>query len=238
MPAAIIGGVGAAAGGIASGKGASKAAKIQAQATVQQTAALQAMYATNKDLMTPTFDRGEAAQSRVQSLLGLSGGDGADAQAILAQTPGYQFAVRQGLAATNANAYASGSGNSGAALKALQDRGSGIATQNYNNYVGQLGDVANRGVSAMNGLVSQGNYTTGAINQQTQGNADSQSANAVFQGNNIANVIKGISGSAASAFGSSYGNVGKPLDTAMLGQGSAYTQRPIGLLTSGWGGAI
>ncbi len=237
MPAAIIGGVGAAAGGIANGKGASKAAKIQAQATAQQTAALQAMYNTNKQLMTPTFDRGEAAQSRIQSLLGLSGGDGADAQAILAQTPGYQFALRQGLAATNASAYASGSGNSGAALKALQDRGNGLAQQNYNNYVDQLGDVANRGVSAMNGLVSQGNYTTGAINQQTQGAADSAASNAAYQGQNLANIIKGVANAGASAFGSSYGS-GKPLDRTALGQGGGYEQRPVSLLTSGWGGAI
>ena len=237
MPAAVIGGAAAIGGGIASGKGAKKAAQIDAKARADQTAALQSMYNTNKGLMTPTFDRGEAAQARVQSLLGLSGGDGSDPQALLAQTPGYQWALRQALAATNASAYASGSGNSGAALKALQDRGNGLAQQTFNNYVGQLGDVANRGVSAMNGLVSQGNYTTGAINQQTQGAADSAAANAVFQGNNIANVLKGVAGAGASAFGSSYGS-GKPLDTTTLGQGGGYVQRPVGMLTSGWGGAI
>lgn len=210
MPAAIVGAgisaVGSVAGGIASGKGASKAAEIQKQASEEQTAALQSMYNNNVSLMRPTYDNGQQAQTRLNSLLGLPGGDGSDPQATLAATPGYQFALNQSLAATNANAYAAGLGNSGAALKALQDRAAGLASNNYNTYVNQLGSVADRGVTAMNGLVSQGNYTTGAENAVTQANANSQSANAVYQGQNLANVIKGISDSAGKAFGSSYGS--------------------------------
>ncbi len=57
----------------------------------------------------------------------------------------------------------------------------------------------------MNGLVSQGNYTTGQINQQTQSGADAQAANAVFQGNNLANIFKGVANAGGQAFGSSYG---------------------------------
>lgn len=209
MPAALIGAgvsaVGSVAGGIASGKGAKKAAQIQANAASQQTAALQQMYDTNRALMTPTFDRGDAAQSRIQDLLGLSGNN-AEATAMLATTPGYQFAVDQAMKATNANAYASGLGNSGAALKALQDRANGLATQNYNTYVGQLGSVADRGVSAMNGLVSQGNYTTGATNQVTQAGADNAAAAAVYQGNNLASILRGVASAGGQAFGSSYSN--------------------------------
>ncbi len=206
MASAAIGAAGSVAGGIASGKGASKAAKIQAASQDKQTAALQAMYNTNKDLMMPTYDNGTAAQSRLQSLLGLSGGDGSDAQAVLAATPGYQFNLQQGLAATNAGAYASGLGNSGAALKSLQDRGASIASQTYNNYVGQLSTVADRGVTAMGGLVSQGNSTTQAVNSSTQAGADAASANAAFQGNNLANIIKGVASAGSQAMGSSYGS--------------------------------
>lgn len=230
MPAAIIGGVATVAGGVASGKGASKAASIQADATNKQTAALTAMYQTNKGLMMPTYDAGQAAQARQQTLLGLSGGDGADAQKVLSETPGYQFAVRQSLAAANAGAYSSGLGNSGAALKALQDRGNNLATQNYNTYVGQLGQVADRGVTAMQGLVQQGNSTTQQTNAVTQNGADSQSANAVYQGNNLANVIKGLSGSAGQAFGSSYA----PTTTHTVG-GSPVSNNLFNLLSKGNG---
>lgn len=201
---AVVGAAGSVAGGIASGKGAKKAAQIQAQSAAQQTAALQQMYNTNKELMTPTFDRGDAAQQRIQSLLGLSGGDGADVQKALETMPGYQYQLQQGLAATNAGAYASGQGNSGAALKSLQDRGNGLASQYFGTAISQLGSVADRGVTAMNGLVSQGNYTTGAQNTVAQAGADAASANAVYQGQNIANVIKGVAGAAGQAYGSSY----------------------------------
>lgn len=207
MPAAIlapaIGAVGSVAGGVASGKGAKKAAQQQAQAQASQTAALQAMYRENVTRIQPTYDRGEAAAIQQQNLLGL-GGDPTAAQATLAATPGYQFNLRQTLASANANAYAGGLGNSGAALKALQDRATGLASNTYNTYVGQLGSVADRGVTAMNGLVGQGNVTTGAINQSTQAGADASSANAVYQGNNLANIIKGVASAGGQAFGSSY----------------------------------
>lgn len=218
MPAAAIGAVGSVAGGIASGKGASKAAKIQAQSTREQTAALESMYNTNTALMRPTFDNGAAAQSRLNTMLGLPDGDGSDAAATLASTPGYQFQQQQAASAVNANAYARGMGNSGAALKALQDRSSGLAAQNYNTYVNQVGSVADRGVTAMNGLVSQGNLTTGATNAVNQNGADSAAANAVYQGQNIANTLKGLAGSAGEAFGSSYAPANTSPGAGMTGQ--------------------
>jgi len=210
MPAAAIGAgigaVGSVAGGVASGKGASKAAKIQAQAQREQTAALQRLYGENVARMTPAFDRGDDAQARIQTMLGLSGGDGANAQEILTETPGYRFAVSEALKGVNANAAASGMLQSGAAMRALEDRAGNLATQNYNNYVGQLSTVADRGVNAMNGIVQQGNSTTAQQNQVTQNGADSASAAAVYQGNNLANILKGVAGAGASAFGSSYGS--------------------------------
>lgn len=226
MPAAAIGAGAAVAGGIASGKGASKAAKIQAQSQREQIARLEAMYNTNKELMTPTFENGAAAQSRINTMLGLPGGDGSDPTAVLASTPGYQFAQNQAMNAVNANAYARGAGNSGAAIKALQDRAGNIASQNYNNYMSQVGGVADRGVGAMNGLVSQGNYSTGAINTVSQTSADNQAANAVFQGQNISNTLKAVAGSAGEAFGSSY-------STPNLSPGAGMTGA-----TPGYGGGV
>ncbi|MES3048082.1 hypothetical protein [Sphingomonas faeni] len=237
MPAAAIGAAATVGSGIASGKGAKKAAKIQAEAQAKQTAALQAMYQENKTLMTPTFHNGEAAQTQLQSLLGL-GGDPSSAVKTLEATPGYQFAQSEGLNAINANAYASGQGNSGAALKSAMQYSSGLAQQNYNNYAGQLGSVADRGVSAMNGLVSQGNYTTGAINSSTQAGADAASANAAFQGNNLASMIKGVASAGGQAFGSSYGGNATPAIpgpyTGIYNPQNAFS--PSGLNTSFFGG--
>jgi len=55
-------------------------------------------------------------------------------------TPGYQFALDQGLQATQrAN---SSSRNSGNALAALQDRGMGMATQDFGNWADRLGKLS------------------------------------------------------------------------------------------------
>lgn len=54
-------------------------------------------------------------------------------------TPGYQFALDQGLQATQRSM--SGNRNSGNALAALQDRGNGLANQNYMDYAGFLGKM-------------------------------------------------------------------------------------------------
>ncbi|PTW45587.1 hypothetical protein C8J25_107272 [Sphingomonas faeni] len=231
MPAsAVIGAAGSVAGGIASGKGAKKAAKAQAQAQAAQIAAVEARYQDNKGLITPTVDNGKAAQTQLQSLLGL-GGDPTSALATLEATPGYQFSQSQGLNAINSNAYASGQGNSGAALKSAMQFSSGLAQQNYNNYAGQLGSVADRGANATNTLIGQGNAATTAINNATQAGANATSSNAVYQGQNIANVLKGVAGAAGQVFGSSYSGTTPPTASTLPGPFTSTT--PSAFTSSG-----
>lgn len=217
MPAgALIGAAGSVASGVASGKGASKAAQIQAQTAQQQMQLAQNMYNSNVARATPTMDNGTAAQTQLQSLLGLSGNP-TSAEATLAATPGYQFAKQQGLDSINANAYASGQGNSGAALKSAMQYATGLADQNYNNYAAQLGSVADRGVSAMNGIIGAGNTLTSQQLGVTQNAANASSGNAAYQGTNIANMLKGLTQSATQAFGSSYSPTVAPTVTPSVG---------------------
>ena len=55
-------------------------------------------------------------------------------------TPGYQYALDQGLQATARSN--SSSRNSGNALAALQDRGAGMASQDYGNQIDRLGKLS------------------------------------------------------------------------------------------------
>lgn len=55
-------------------------------------------------------------------------------QQTLETLPGYQFALQQGLKATQNSAAARGLGTSGAALKGAANFTQGLADQNYNNY--------------------------------------------------------------------------------------------------------
>lgn len=58
---------------------------------------------------------------------------------------GYKFQLDQGTNALNGSAAARGLLNSGSNAKALTQYGQGLASQNFNNYLGQLGGVSSAG---------------------------------------------------------------------------------------------
>jgi hypothetical protein len=201
---AVIGIGGAVAGGVSSGKGASKAAQIQADSARQQQALLEKIYNSNKALFTPDITSGDAASARVNDLLGLSGNK-VDPTEILRNTPGYQFKMDQGLKAVNSNAYASGQGNSGATLKALLKTGQGIADQGFNNYLGQANIVADRGTAAKASLSGVSTNFANNSNTVTQNAADTSANYQLFKAQNFNNTLDGLLKAGGQAFGSSYG---------------------------------
>ena len=143
MPASVvsagIGAVGSVAGGISSGKGAKKAAAIQAQSAAEQRALLAKLYGENVARFGVENDNGDIAQQRIMDLLGMSTGDNAvDVTALLRSTPGHEFSMSEALRGVNSNAYASGQGNSGATLRALQKTAQGTADQGFSNYLNQV----------------------------------------------------------------------------------------------------
>lgn len=208
MPAAAvsagIGAAGSVAGGIASGKGAKKAAKIQAQAQREQMARLEAIYNRNASNFQGEINQGNTAQQRQLDMLGL-GDPKFDATAVLRNTPGYQFRFSEGLKGVNTNAYASGLGLSGATLKALQRNGQNTADQTYQQYLANIGDIANRGTAAKGTLAGVSTNFANSANQVTQHGADNASDAAILKAQSFANMLKGVSGAAASAYGSSFG---------------------------------
>lgn len=101
---------------------------------------------------------------------GLSGGQ------FNTNNPAYQFQLKQGQQALDRSSAARGMGYSGAQMKAAQDYGQGMASQQYdkeyNRATSEFGDYYNRlaglsqgGQQAANTLGSYGNqYATGASN--------------------------------------------------------------------------
>lgn len=109
-------------------------------------------------------------------------------------TPGYQFALDQGLDAINARAGASGGLDSGATRTALMEYGQELQNQYYGQYLdrltGQAGDGLN--AAALQGTAGT-NYATGASNALANiGNA--QAAGAVAQGNAWSNTLGDLGG--------------------------------------------
>jgi hypothetical protein len=211
MPPAIaaagISAAGSVAGGVAAGKGAGKAAKIAAQTADKQRAMYESMYHDAEARYQPEIGYENSALSLYNGLLG-NGGDAKAASNALntwLNSTDYQYQLNQANNSVNANAYASGLGRSGAALKALQDRASNITSGYLQTYLGDLqnGPIAS-GLSAKGALtgVSQ-TATTGSAN--AVGTAGQTEANAaVAQGAAYAKMFQNLGNIASNAYQSSY----------------------------------
>ena len=141
---------------------------------------------------------------------GTPGTDGsAAAQAAFDQyrkSTGYDFRVNQGLNAVNSGYAGRGSIKSGAAMKAINDYGQGMASQEFGNYLNALGNQQSLGMSAGSALAGVGqNYANslGNIYQQNganQANAAMIKANAIGSGvNGLANIAGSILGGGSSS---------------------------------------
>lgn len=103
----------------------------------------------------PFLNSGTQANNALTDLYGLNGQDAgaqAAAQANFQNTPGYQFALGQGVAAQDASAAARGNILSGNQQKALTDYGQGLANTTYNQYVQNLQNQVGKGVDAAGGV--------------------------------------------------------------------------------------
>lgn len=141
-----------------------------------------------------------------------SGGtDGSGSQAALDTfrgSTGYQDLMKQGLGAVNANAYASGRGDSGATLKALQDRGTNIANSSSQQWLGNLGNLMSAGGQARGLVAGIGTNTVNANNAATQNAANVSSNATLASAGQTSSALQGLLNAGAYAYGSSYGNQG------------------------------
>lgn len=110
-----------------------------------------------EQLYNPFVTGGTNAQNTLNALLGENGTTAAQqaaAQANWQNTPGYQFALQQGMNAINADAAAKGQAISGNNQQAIQQYGTGLANQTYNNYLQNLENQIGTGVNAAGGVAT------------------------------------------------------------------------------------
>lgn len=210
VPAAISG-IGSVVGGIAGGKGAKKAAKIQAQSTREQMAFLTGNRDYQYDLNAPQIASGRAADDRIAGLLNIGGDADASRGAFdsYKASTGYDTRLHEALTSVNQRAFAGGAGQSGANLKALQDRGADVAGRYFDTYLGQLGGVSATGAGARSLVANVGTSTTNNLVNASQNGATGQ-INAVNAGNqNFQSTLQNLINAGSFAYGSSYGGAGK-----------------------------
>lgn len=182
--AAVVGAVGSSvAGSEAAGattSAANTAANVQYAALNQQA-----------QLAAPYTGVGQAAIPQYEALLGIGSGGSAGIMQALQQTPGYQFALSQGDQGI-VNAASTQGGVSGNTLEALTNYNQGLASQTYQQQLGDVQGAVGIGQAAAAGQASN------------IGTAASNVSNIVTNaGNNIAgidaNVTAGISNSIGNA---------------------------------------
>jgi hypothetical protein len=166
MVAAAIG-IGTAVAGVASSAMSSSAAgsAAQAQENAANTASADqmAMFRATQANEQPYMNVGNTA---VNQLGQLASGN----YSSFYNSPNYQFAQQQGLQALDASAAAKGNLYAGGYGKDLEQYGQGLASQQYNNYYGQLMGLASLGQNAASTTGYQG------------ANAASQSGNDLMTG--------------------------------------------------------
>lgn len=208
ISAAIVGGIGA-IGSIGSAVIGSNAAKSAAQA--QEQAASQA-----QQFQMQMFDKAQAAeqpyntvgQGAVNTLSGLYGinGTGAGTGTPTAQSlqafqnsPDYQFALQQGTQAMQRSAAAGGTLLSGGQLKAGQEFGQGLASQQYGNYYNRLLSLSQLGQSAATGISNAALNAGSQIGNSIQAGGQAQASGIVGSANAISGGLTGATGGIATA---------------------------------------
>ncbi len=271
LGAGAIGGISSLIGGANSASAATNAAQIQAQAATQASqlqyqAEQQALgfqqqqYQTTQQNLAPYMAAGGAGLSDLLASTGSLAGQVQGAvqpitpitsaltgpppnnMALLAQTPGYQFTLQQGLQATQNSYAAQGLGTSGAALKGAANYSEGLASttyeQQYQNWLNQnllqtqTLQAQNQQQQAQSGLLMQQPQTvynmlagltqTGAQAALGQGQIGTQLASGMGQTaqTGATAIGQGITGAAAASAAGTVGSA-NAINSALSGIGGA-----------------
>lgn len=192
---ALVAGAAGLGSAVIGSRSASKAADAQGEAADKQIALQREVYADQTQRFQPYNRAGRNALNAYNFELGL--GDKPKGYQGFEATPGYDFRLQQGLDAVQGSAAASGGLFSGRSMKALNDYGQGMASQEYGNYLNRLGGMVDSGQGAAGLQATAGaNFAAGASNALgSAGNA--QAAGAIGAGNAWQSGI----GNALSAYG-------------------------------------
>jgi hypothetical protein len=165
--AAVIGS--AVIGGAVSARGASKAAKAQDKATREAADIQREALARQEELSRPFRETGIEAQNALARMSGLGADTGAGDYGVLGRQfteadlmtdPGYGFRLREGMRDLDRRLSAGGRMFSGGALKAGQQYGQELASQEYQNAFTRAMDLRMQRANALAGLYGGGLQAT------------------------------------------------------------------------------
>jgi hypothetical protein len=183
----------------------SKASKAQQQAAAIAAAQQERMYQQQRSDLAPYMQAGNNAVSDLQGSQGYWASPIVMDQAALEQTPGYQFALKQGLKSIQNSAAARGLGVSGAAFRGASDYATGLANNTYKdqfnleninrgNMYNRLMGVSHLGGNAAAGVGNAGMQAATNIGQAATNSGNAQAAAYNSMGNTINNFANNAGG--------------------------------------------
>lgn len=220
-PVIIAAGIGAAATGIGAAVSSSatkKASDAATQAAAANTQLQTDIYNKNTALIQPTVDQGKVAAERENALLGLSGDPEAAAKAFAdwRGSTGYDFALNEGLNAITSSSATRGMLDSGATLKAITRFGQGVADQSFASYLGNIDNIAGRGVNAIGSLTGTGQTYANAVSTNNTNAAGAVGTAALTNASSINALLNSfVGGLGANRGQSSYDKAQAPAINAM-----------------------
>lgn len=194
-----------------------KAASAQQKATDEAAQVQREIFQKQTELAEPFRQAGITSQNELMRLLGIGGDATAADYGMLTRgyrpsdlefEPGYQFRLREGMKALDRRLSAGGRMFSGGALKAGQQYGQELASEEYMNAFNRAQAQLGTRLGALGSLYGAGQAAAGQVAQH-----------AGQYGENVGNLL--TAGGAARASG--YLGVGSSLQNA-LGQYLNYTQ--------------
>jgi hypothetical protein len=206
--------VGSVASGAIASSGAKQAASTEAAASEAATAEQTAARQQEQQNIAPYLGYGTTAGNELTSEL-QSGALGAAAptdQNAIANMPGYQFTLNQGLLSTQNAAAAQGLGVSGAALKAASSYATGLAASNYQNFFNDYWSNQNNRYNMLANTMNMGANAAAGLNNNLTSSSNTQATNTTQAAANIGNAQQ----SAANATATGVSNLGSGVSNALL----------------------
>lgn len=181
----------------------------------------QSAYGAAQNALAPYAQAGQSVLPTLQGLLT----PGANQSALLAQTPGFQFASQYGTkAATNALASKGLGASAGPLATAISQYNNGLASTTWGNVVGSLQNYANLGSTAAGGMASSSNAFAGiAGNAGNAALSGGVTAGGNILGNATSSGNAALSGGvqAGNAQAGTLGNIGNASAAGTLGSANA-----------------
>lgn len=198
LGAAAIGGGASLASGAMQASAANRAAGAQENAAREANALQREMFETNRQDMMPWLEAGRSALTNYMGEMGL--GD-AGFQSQFQATPGYDFLVKEGEKGVMNNLSALGMRDSGAALKSLTQFRTGLASQEYGNYMNRLGALSGVGQTQANTLGQMGQNVATNMGNNIQNAGTARASGYMGAANAWSNALGGVGNNVSGALG-------------------------------------